>query len=214
MTQPPVAILVAQPYMAGGPIHKTKMQGGLYVKGGIYALRCIKDWISTVLVLTQIARNISGKENDMGIWCDIQSHPARPHPLPLPLPHPKSHPHIFNTVYTQSVPTKLLLICRSNCSHFSLLDSSIVAVNRFLGRRMSNCARVSQKRRKWSPKFTHTQKILFFYSVLLYCHPPTDRSQQHVLQFIRQCSAYMSALSANQQNSRCVNQQNSRRANQ
>jgi len=31
------------------------------------ALRCIKDWTSTVLVLTRVACNISGKENAMGI---------------------------------------------------------------------------------------------------------------------------------------------------
>jgi len=37
----------------------------------VYALRCIKDWISTVLVLTWVACNISGKENAMGIRCDI-----------------------------------------------------------------------------------------------------------------------------------------------
>ena len=141
------------------------------MKGGIYALRCIKDWISTVLVLTQIARNISGKENDMGIWCDIQSHPTRPHPLP----HPKPRPHIFNT-FVPAKRTNRVADLQEQLFSLFFLDSSIIALNRFLGRRMSNCARVSQKRRKWSPKFTHTQKILFFYSVLLYCHPPTDRS--------------------------------------
>jgi len=30
-------------------------------------LRCIKDWISTVLIPTRVACNISGKENAMGI---------------------------------------------------------------------------------------------------------------------------------------------------
>ena len=54
---------------------------------------CIKDWISNVLVLTRVACNISGKENAMGIRCDIQSHPTRP----CPLPHPKPRPHIFYT---------------------------------------------------------------------------------------------------------------------
>ena len=47
----------------------------------------IKDLISTVLVLTRVACNISGKENAMDIWCDIQSHPTRPRPLPHPKPH-------------------------------------------------------------------------------------------------------------------------------
>jgi len=109
-------------------------------------LRCIKDWISTVLLLTWVACNISEKKNAMGIWCDIPSHPTRSRPLP----HPKPCPQIFNTF----VPAKCtkLLICRSNCLHFfSWIQVSIIALNRFLGRRMIVCARVSQKRRKLSP---------------------------------------------------------------
>ena len=76
-------------------------------------LGCIKDWISTVLVVIQVTCNISGKENAMGMWCDIQSHLTKP----CPFPYPKLWPHIFNTF----VPAKCtkLLICRSNCSHFS-----------------------------------------------------------------------------------------------
>ena len=49
-----------------------------------------------MLELTQVAHIISGKENDMDIWCDIHSYLTRPRPLPLPLPQPKPCPHIFN----------------------------------------------------------------------------------------------------------------------
>ena len=131
----------------------------------------------------------------MDIWCDIQSHPTRPRPFP----HPKPRPHIFNTF----VPAKRInRVADLQEQLFSLffLDSSIIALNRFLGRRMIVCARVSQKRRKSSPKI-HTCANDFCFSTPYYCtaNPPTDHSQQHVLQFVRQCSAYMSTLSANRQ---------------
>jgi len=81
-------------------------------------LRCIKDWKSTVLLLTWVACNISEKKNAMGVWCDIPSHPTRSRPLP----HPKPCPQIFNTF----VPAKCtkLLICRSNLFALFFLDSS------------------------------------------------------------------------------------------
>jgi len=71
-----------------------------------------------VLVLTWVACNISGKENAIGILCDIQSHPTRTRPFPS---HclTQSHTHTFLVhSYPQSVPTELL-ICRSSCSHSS-----------------------------------------------------------------------------------------------
>jgi len=135
-------------------------------------LRCIKDWISTVLVLIRVACNISGKENAMGIWCDIQSHLTRPRLLP----HPKPCPHIFNTF----VPTKRTnQVADLQEQLFSLyfLDSNIIALNRFLSRRMIVCARVTQKRRKSSPKI-HTYANDFCFSTPYYCtaNPPTDHS--------------------------------------
>jgi len=75
----------------------------------------------------------------MGIWCDIQSHPT----MPCLLPHPKPRPLIFNTF----VPTKRTnRVADLQEQLFSLffLDSSIIALNRFLSRRMIVCARVSQ----------------------------------------------------------------------
>ena len=146
-------------------------------------LRCIKDWISTVLVLIRVACNISGKENAMGIWCDIQSHLTRPRPLP----HPKLRPHIFNTF----VPAK-----RNNRvadlqeQLFSLYfpDSSIIALNRFLGRRMIVCARGFPETAKIVSKNTHVRKrILFFYSVLLHCQS-SDRP------FIAACAVVRSSV--------------------
>ena len=81
----------------------------------------------------------------------------------------QSHAHTFLiTLYLQSIPTKLL-ICRSNCSHFSSwIQVSIIALNRFPGRRMIVCARVSQKRRKSSPKI-HTCANDFCFSTPYYC---------------------------------------------
>ena len=74
----------------------------------------------------------------------------------------QSHAHKFLIrSYPQSVPAELL-ICRSNCSHISSwIQVRIIALNRFLGRRMIVCARVSQKRRKSSPKI-RTQTIFVF----------------------------------------------------
>ena len=70
--------------------------------------------------------------------------------------HAQSYTHTFSIrSCAQSVLTELL-ICRSNCSYFSSwIQVSIIALNRFLGRRMIVCARVSQKRQKSSPKI-HT----------------------------------------------------------
>ena len=113
---------------------------------------------------------------------------------------PPGHTHTFLIrLYLQSVLTELLILQEQLFSLF-FLDSSIIALNRFHGRRMIICARVSQKRQKLSPKI-HTCANDFCFSTPYYCtaNPPTDHSQQHVLQFIRQCSNYMSSLSANRQ---------------
>ena len=113
----------------------------------------------------------------------------------------QSHAHTFLIrSCPQSILTELL-ICRSNYSHFSSwIQVNIIAFNRFLGRRMIVCTRVSQKQQKSSPNI-HTYANDFCFSTPYYCtaNPPTDHSQQHVLQFVRQRSAYMSALSANRQ---------------
>ena len=128
-------------------------------------LRCIKDWISTVLVLTRVACNISGKENAMGIWCDIQSHSTRPRPLP----HPKLRPLIFNT-FVPAKRTNRVADLQEQLFSLFFLDSSIIALNRFLGRRMIVCARGFPETAKIVSKNTHVRKrILFFYSVLLHC---------------------------------------------
>ena len=76
---------------------------------------------------------------------------------------PPGHAHTFLIrSYPQSVLTELL-ICRSNCSHFSSrIQVTIIALNRFLGRRMIVCASVSQKRRKSSPKIPRAQTIFVF----------------------------------------------------
>ena len=115
----------------------------------------------------------------------------------------QSHAHTFLIrSYPQSVLTELL-ICKSNFS--SWIQVSIIALNKILGRRMIVCARVFQKRRKSSPKI-HTCAKDFCFSTPYYCtaNPPTDHSQQHLLQFVRQYSAYMSALSANRQHPRKI----------
>jgi len=137
-----------------------------------YVLRCIKDWISTVLVLTRIACNFSRKENAMGTWCDIPSHPTRPRPLP----RPKPRPHIFNT-FVPAKRTNRVADLQEKLFSLFFLDSSIIALNRFLGQRMIVCARVSQKRQKSSPKI-HTYVNDFCFSTPYYCtaNPPTDHS--------------------------------------
>jgi len=69
----------------------------------------------------------------------------------------------------QSIPTKLL-ICRSNCSHFSSrIQVSIIAFNRF--RSEDDRLRESfPETAKIFSKYTHLRKrFLFFYSVLLHC---------------------------------------------
>ena len=80
----------------------------------------------------------------------------------------QSHAHTFLiSLYPQSVLTELL-ICRSNCSHFSFwIQVSIIALNRFLGRRMIVCARVSQKQRKSSPEIhTYANDSVFLLRII------------------------------------------------
>ena len=140
---------------------------------GLLPLGCIKDGISTVLVLTQVACNISGKENAMGIWCDIPSHPTRP----CPLPHPKPHPHIFNTIIPTKQTNRVADLQEQLFSLSSWIQVSFIVLNRFLIRRMIVCASVSQKRQKSSPKI-HTYANGFCFSTRYYCtaDPPTDHS--------------------------------------
>jgi len=114
-------------------------------------LRCIKDWISTVLALTQVAYNISRKGNDMDMWCDIQSHPTRPKP----------------THFNAFAPTKHT---KRVVDLFSLffVDSSIIALNRYIGQSMSKYARASQKRHNLSPKIhTCTNDFVFLLYIIV-----------------------------------------------
>jgi len=133
------------------------------VNAELHILRCIKDWISTVLVLTQVVCNISGKEDDMSIYGVISNR------IPLGHAHFHSHcptqSHVHTFLNPQSIPTELL-ICRSNCSHFFFLDSSITVLNRFLGQRMSNCVRVSQKTLKIVSKHTHVHNFVFLLPII------------------------------------------------
>ena len=103
------------------------------------------------------------------VWCDIQSYPTRPRPLP----HPKPHPHIFNTFVPAKCTNRVADLQEQLFSLF-FLDSSIIALNRFLGRRMIVCMRVSQKWRKSFPKI-HTYANNFCFSTPYYCtaNPPT-----------------------------------------
>ena len=90
----------------------------------------------------------------------------------------QSHAHTFLIrSCPQSILTELL-ICRSNYSHFSSwIQVNIIAFNRFLGRRMIVCTRVSQKQQKSSPNI-HTYANDFCFSTPYYCtaNPPTDHS--------------------------------------
>jgi len=128
--------------------------------------------LSSVLVLTQVACNISGKENGMGIWCDIQSHLTRPRPLP----HPKPRPHIFNTF----VPAKHSnQVADSQEQLFSLffLDSSKYHWPQQVSRSEDEQLRESfSETAKIVSKNTHVCKR-FYFSTLYYCtaDPPTDR---------------------------------------
>ena len=114
------------------------------------ALRCIKDWISTVLVLTPVACNISGKENAMGIWCDIPSHPTQGHAYKFLI-----------CSYLQSVLAELL-ICRSNCSHFSSWIQVSLPSTGFSVGGWSSAREFPRHGENRLQKFTHTQTIFVF----------------------------------------------------
>jgi len=97
----------------------------------------------------------------------------------------QSHAHTF---LIRSCPQSVLnelLICRSNCSHSSSwIQVSVIALNRFLGRRMIVCARVSKKRCKNRLyKCTRMQmiSILLLFSLFLLdsskCHCPQQVSR-------------------------------------
>ena len=147
-------------------------------------LRCIKDWISTVLVLTWVACNISGKENAMGIWCNIQSHPTRARPLP----HPKSCPHIFNTFISAKRTNRVADLQEQLFSLF-FLDSSKYHCPQQVSRSEDDRLRESfPEMAKIVSKNTHVHKrFLFFYSVLLHCQS-SDRP------FIAACAVVHSSV--------------------
>ena len=84
------------------------------VQQGTESLRCIKDWISTVLVLTGV-HVIFHKRKLLWVY-GVISHHIPPGHAHCPA---QSHAHTFLIrSCPQSVLTELL-ICRSNCSHFS-----------------------------------------------------------------------------------------------
>ena len=147
-------------------------------------LRCIKDWISTVLVLTRVACNISGKENAMGIWCDIQSHPTRPRPLP----HPKPRPLIFNT-FVPAKRTNRVADLQEQLFPLFFLDSSKYRCPQQVFRTEDDHLRESfPVTAKIVSKNTHVRKrFLFFYSVLLHCQS-SDRP------FIAACAIVRSSV--------------------
>ena len=88
----------------------------------------------------------------MGMWCDIQSHPTRPRPLP----HPKPRPHIFNT-FVPAKRTNRVADLQEQLFSLSFLDSSIIALNKFLGRRMIVCTSFPETAKIIS-KNTHVRK--------------------------------------------------------
>jgi len=101
-------------------INVRQLLGQHYVRLSLPCSSALRTgYIGTVLVLTQVACNISGKENAMGIWCDIQSHPTRP----CPLPHPKPRPHIFNT-FVPAKRTNRVADLQERLFSFFFLDSS------------------------------------------------------------------------------------------
>jgi len=127
-------------------------------------LRCIKDWISTVLVLTQVACNTSGKENAMCIWCDITS------TRPRPLPRPKPRPHIF-TMFVPAERTNRVADLQEQLFSLFFLDSSKYHCPQQVSRSEDDRLRESfPETAKIVSKNTHVRKrFLFFYSVLLHC---------------------------------------------
>jgi len=144
---------------------------------------CIKDWISIVLVLSPVACNISGKENAMGIWCDVQSHPTRP----CPLPHPKPRPHIFlirsyHKAYQPSCrfagTTVLTFLPVFKCHCPQQISRS---EDDRLRESFSEIAKIVSKN-------THVRKqFLFFYFILLRCQS-SDRP------FIAACAVVRSSV--------------------
>ena len=97
----------------------------------------------------------------MGIWCDIPSHPTRPRPLPK-----ATRTYFFNTFLPAKRTNRVADLQKQLFSLF-FLDSSIIALNRFLGRRMIVCARVSQKWRKSSPKIhTYANDFCFLLRII------------------------------------------------
>jgi len=139
-------------------------------------LRCIKDWISTVLVLTPVACNISGKENAMGIWYDIQAHPTRP------------RPHIFNTFVPAKRTNRVADLQKQLFSLF-FLDSSKYHCPQQVSRSEDDRLHESfPETAKIVSKNTHVRKrFLFFYSVLLHCQS-SDRP------FIVACAVVCSSV--------------------
>jgi len=67
--------------------------------------------------LKWVAYNISGKENNIGMQCDIQSFPTRPHLLP----HPNHARKLLKHFYLQSIPTTLAGVADLQEQLFSLV---------------------------------------------------------------------------------------------
>ena len=119
-----------------------------------------------MLVLTWVACNISGKENAMGIRCDIPSHPTRPRPFPRPKPRPQ----IFNT-FVPAKRTNRVADLQEQLFLLFFLDSSKYHCPQQVSRSEDDRLRESfPETAKIVSKNTHVRKrFLFFYSVLLHC---------------------------------------------
>jgi len=137
-----------------------------------------------VLVPTQVTCNISGKENAMGIWCDIPSHPTRPRPLP----HPKPCPQIFNT-FVLAKRTGRFADLQEQLFSLFFLDSSKYHCPQQVSRSEDDHLRENfPETAEIVSKNTHVcKRFLFFYSVLLHCQS-SDRP------FIAACAVVRSSM--------------------
>ena len=128
----------------------------------------------------------------MGIWCDIPSHPTRPRPLPK-----ATRTYFFNTFLPAKRTNRVADLQKQLFSLFFLYSSKYHCPQQVSRSEDYHLRESFSETAKIVSKNTHVRKR-FCFSTPYYCaaNPPTDHSQQHVLQFVRQCSAYMSTLSA------------------
>ena len=137
-------------------------------------LRCIKDWISTVLYWQRL-HIISQERKMLWVYGEISNH------------IPPGHAHTFLIrSYPQSVLTELL-ICRSNCSHFSSwIQVSLLSTGFSVGG-WSSAREFPRNGENRLQKYHVRKRFLFFYSVLLHCQS-SDRP------FIAACAVVRSSV--------------------